>query len=229
MVKNPCYVSCLILFLSAVSVPSELAVVNAVPSESDAVRKLDLDPHLVGWWRFDETSGRTAADSSGHGRSGTLKGNLSFDKCSVRGQAGSALKFASGQDCVEITGYRGVTGTWPRTLTAWIKTTAPEGEIVSWGSDEYGKLWTFGFIRGRVGVTPKGGYLYMNAETHDDTWHHLAVVVEETELPNLHDHVRLYKDGAPAEIHDIGLLDLWPIETGSDFDVRIGRGFRRGH
>ncbi|MFC1635325.1 hypothetical protein ACFL5Z_10830, partial [Planctomycetota bacterium] len=34
-----------------------------------------------------------------------------------------------------------------------------------------------------------------------------------------------YKDGQPAEIHDIGLLDLWPVDTGKDIDVRIGRQF----
>jgi hypothetical protein len=66
----------------------------------------------------------------------------------------------------------------------------------------------------------------MNDQTHDDKWHHVAVVVEETKLPNLHDHVTLYKDGTLAEIHDIGLLDLWPIETGDVLDVRIGRGFK---
>ena len=54
----------------------------------------------------------------------------------------------------------------------------------------------------------------------------VAVVVEKADLPNLHDHVKLYLDGAPAEIHDIGLLDLWPIETGKELDVRIGRGFQ---
>ena len=37
----------------------------------------------------------------------------------------------------------------------------------------------------------------------------------KAELPNLHDDVTLYLDGAPAEIHDIGLLDLWPIQTGT--------------
>jgi len=40
--------------------------------------------------------------------------------------------------------------------------------------------------------------------------------------PNLHDDVKLCKDGAPAEIDDIGLLDLWPVETGESQDVRIG-------
>jgi hypothetical protein len=87
-------------------------------------------------------------------------------------------------------------------------------------------MWTLGFIRERIGVTPKGGYLYINPEIHDDVWHHVAVVVQDAELPNLHDDVKLYLNGELAEIHDIGLLDLWPIETGSDLDVRIGRGFQ---
>jgi hypothetical protein len=50
--------------------------------------------------------------------------------------------------------------------------------------------------------------------------------VEKAELPNLHDDVKLYLDGVLAEIHDIGLLDLWPIDTGSDLDVTIGDGFK---
>ncbi|MCK4958117.1 MAG: hypothetical protein KAT00_01930 [Planctomycetes bacterium] len=51
-------------------------------------------------------------------------------------------------------------------------------------------------------------------------------MVGEAEWPNLHDDVTLYKDGVVTEIHDIGLLDLWPIVTGSDLDVRIGIGLR---
>jgi len=50
-------------------------------------------------------------------------------------------------------------------------------------------------------------------------------VVEDADLPNLHDNVKLYKDGTIADIHDIGLLDLWPVNTGSGVDVRIGRRF----
>jgi len=111
-------------------------------------------------------------------------------------------------------------------VAAWIKTTSSRGEIISWGTEDYGKMWIFSFIRGRIGVTPFGGYLYINDVVHDDKWHHVATVVREAELPNLHDDVKLYKDGTPAEIHDIGLLDLWPIETGSKLDVRIGRRFK---
>ncbi len=189
-------------------------------------KTLDTDPNLVGWWALDSGTDKTTPDSSRHKRSGMLKGNLSFDKDSVQGKTGKALKFDGQDDYVEIAKYKGVTGTRPRTVAAWIKTAKSQGEIISWGADEAGQMWTFGFIRGRVGVTPNGGYLYMNAETHDDQWHHVAVVVEQAELPNLHDNVKLYKDGTLAEIHDIGLLDLWPIETGNSLDVTIGRKFK---
>jgi hypothetical protein len=187
---------------------------------------LDTDPHLVGWWKFEESSGTSAADSSVRHRFGTLKGGLTFDRDSVSGKIGKALKLDGHDDFIEVTEYKGVVGTHPRTVAAWIQTTNPRGEILSWGSDDYGKMFIFGFIRGRIGVTPKGGYLYMNPETHDGEWHHVAAVVQEAELPNLHDDVKVYKDGELAEIHDIGLLDLWPIETGGELSVRIGRQFR---
>lgn len=186
---------------------------------------LDTDPNLVGWWRLDETAGNVAADSSGHKRDGTLKGGLSFDKNSTPGKMGKALRFDAKDAVIEVKDYKGIAGTQPRTVAAWIKTASSRGEIVSWGKGDFGQMFTFGHIRGRVGVTPSGGYLYMNAETQDDKWHHVAVVVQKAELPNLHDDVKLYLDGAPAEIHDIGLLDLWPIQTGQELPVRIGRGF----
>ena len=186
---------------------------------------LDADPHLAGWWKLDDASGTTAADASKHGRKGALQGGLAFDKDSDAGRVGKALKFDGKAGTVEITGYKGVTGARPRTVAAWIKTKASRGEILSWGEGEFGKMFTFGFIRGRVGVTPSGGYLYMNDPVNDDAWHHVAAVVEEAERPNLHDHVKLYKDGELAAIHDIGLLDLWPLDTGDKLDLRIGRGF----
>jgi hypothetical protein len=191
----------------------------------DKPKTLDTDPNLAGWWKFDETSGIIAGDSSKHDRKGFLREGLSFKKDSTSGRISKALKFGRGDAYVQITKYKGVTGTKPRTVAAWIKTENDNGEIISWGMDDFGKMFTFGFIRGRVGIKPNGGYLYINEETNDDRWHHLAAVVEEAELPNLYDDVKLYLDGELAEIHDIGLLDLWPIDTGKDLDVTIGDGF----
>jgi len=186
---------------------------------------LDADPHLVGWWKLDDASGTTAADSSKHGRNGTLQGGPSLADHSVAGRVGKALSLDGKNGFVEITGYKGVAGTQPRTVAAWIKTKNSRGEIVAWGDDDFGKMWIFGFIRGHVGVTPSGGYLYINERINDDQWHHVAAVTEKGDPPNLHDSVKLYVDGTLAKIHDIGLLDLWPLDTGSGIDVRIGRGF----
>lgn len=199
---------------------------NAPLVQADEPVTLDTDPNLAAWWKFDETSGKTAADASKHGRNAALKGEWSFDKNTAAGQVGKAIRLDGGESYLEVPKYKGIGGSRPRTLAAWIKTATTAGEIISWGTNDFGRMWTFGFVRGRIGVTPHGGYLYMNAETHDDQWHHIAVVVEQAESPNLHDDVTLYLDGEVAVIHDIGLLDLWPIETGNELDVRIGRRFK---
>ena len=219
--------SSLVVLLSGLIISiSGLAQPKTVAADKDAPNTLDTDPHLVGWWKLDETSGNTAADSSGHKRKGTLKGELSFDRDSVPGRIGKTLKLGGEDSYIEITKYKGVVGTTPRTIAAWIRTTSSKGEVISWGADDYGKMFTFCFIRSRLGIRPNGGYYYMNDPIHDDQWHHVAAVIKEAELPNLHDDAVLYKDGVIAEIHDIGLLDLWPIDTGSDLDVRIGRQFK---
>jgi hypothetical protein len=212
------------LFISAIALALPGAGVRAGNTGKPVT--LDNDPNFVGWWKFDETAGSVAADSSGHKRDGTLTGGLTCDKDSVAGKVGRAMRFGAKDALIEVKDYKGIGGTHARTVAAWIKTASSQGEIVSWGKRDFGQMFTLGYIRGRVGVTPHGGYLYMNAETHDDQWHHVAVVVQKAELPNLHDDVKLYLDGAPAEIHDIGLLDLWPVQTGQEQNVRIGRGFR---
>ncbi|MBL7134267.1 MAG: LamG domain-containing protein [Phycisphaerae bacterium] len=221
MGKTALLVLSAVLLLGLVGAALTFAAAGAKNEPAD----LDTDPHLAGRWTFDDASGTTAADASKHGRKGALQGGLSFDKHSAAGRVGKALGFDGKAALVEVTGYKGVTGTRPRTVAAWIKTKSSRGEILSWGEEEFGEMWTFGFIRGRVGVTPSGGYLYMNDPVNDDAWHHVAVVIEEAERPNLHDHAKLYKDGEPAAIHDIGLLDLWPIDTGNALDVRMGKGF----
>jgi len=214
-----------LLLLVLLAGVSSLELVKPAAANEDGSRTLDKDPNLAGWWKLDETSGKAAADSSRHKRKGALKEGMSFDKDSVAGRTGKALKFGSDDGYVEITGYKGVVGTKPRTVAAWIKTESTRGEIISWGTDDFGKMFTFCFIRGRVGIKPNGGYYYMNDPADDGQWHYVAAVMKEAELPNLHDDAVLYKDGAIAEIHDIGLLDLWPIETGDELDVTIGDGF----
>jgi hypothetical protein len=220
----------IVLFMAAVlcATPNSTAQDAGKPVAGARELKgpLDSDPKLAGWWRFEEVAGGMAADSSGKGRAGALEGGATFESCSVPGRVGKAIRFTGGEDCIRIKGYKGITGQGPRTIAAWIKTAAREGSIVVWGADGPGKLWQLGYIRGGIGVSPKGGYFYMKSVTADDAWHQVAVVVRDASPPNLHDDVKLFINGELAEIDDIGLLDLWPIDTGDKLDVTIGQRFK---
>ena len=207
---------CYFLTIAAICLPSAAAKKKPVA--------LDKDPHLVGWWKFEETKGTTAADSSKAKHKGTLSEGFTFETASVTGKVGKAIKLTADQ-YVEIKGYKGVTGTKPRSVAAWFKTTKNRGDIAVWGARDSGKQFRFGHIRGRLGMTPFGGYYYMKEYTNDDKWHHIVLVITESELPNLHDNVRIFVDGKVAEVDDIGLLDLLPIETAKEADVRLGTGF----
>ncbi|UCE46458.1 MAG: hypothetical protein JSW47_12645, partial [Phycisphaerales bacterium] len=55
--------------ICSVSLILLLSLMLASPAEAE----------LVGWWKFDEGSGTTAADSSGKGNDGTLGGSASWD------------------------------------------------------------------------------------------------------------------------------------------------------
>lgn len=207
---------CSILTIAAISLAGAAAEKKPVA--------LDKDPHLVGWWKFEETKGATAADSSKAKHNGTLSGGFTFDAASVDGKVGKGIKLTADQ-YVEIKGYKGVTGTKPRSVAAWFKTKRNRGDIAIWGARDSGKQFRVGHIRGRLGITPFGGYYYMKEYTNDDKWHHIVLVITESELPNLHDNVRIFVDGKVAEVDDIGLLDLLPIETAKEADVRLGTGF----
>jgi hypothetical protein len=54
------------------------------------------DADLIGWWKFNETAGITAADSSGNGHDGTLNGNPTW----ATGKLGGALRFDGVDDYV---------------------------------------------------------------------------------------------------------------------------------
>ncbi len=84
----------------------------------------EVDPNLVAWWKLDEASGSTAADSAGI-YNGTLRGGPTWAKGIVDG----ALRFDGDNDCVEIGNYPVFNS--PRgsfSVTLW-------ANIGSWSSD----------------------------------------------------------------------------------------------
>ncbi len=77
-----------------------------------------VSSNLVGWWKFNETSGNSAADSSGSGLTGTLKGAFTLTSNGYLNFAGT-----TGTDRVEVTNTSSL-NTTVLTVTAWVNADA---------------------------------------------------------------------------------------------------------
>ena len=79
-------------------------------------------PHLIGYWKLDETSGRIASDSSGNGNDGRLVGGV--DWAPTSGKCNGAAKFGGGNCHIEIpaTEMTLTTGT----VALWVRLAEPQ-------------------------------------------------------------------------------------------------------
>jgi type II secretory pathway pseudopilin PulG len=149
---------------------------------------------IVGCWKLDETSGTTAADSSGNDNNGTLV-NMTPATDWVTGQIGGALDFDGTDDYVDLGTYSSLNfgSSGPFTVAAWVKTTDTYGMIVSFrsstndgpvidlavgyegGASAPGKAMIL--VRQDGGG---GGYAHVASEddvdVNDGQWHHVAAV-----------------------------------------------------
>jgi hypothetical protein len=133
---------------------------------------------------------------------------------------GSALQFDGIDDYVEINGYKGITGTNSRTVTAWVKTDINDkyADIISWGSTDNGGRWL-------LTINPDGALkmaVYGNTvgttDVTDGKWHYVAAVFENDGTPNVTD-VKLYVDGVKDPISS---SVSQTINTGNIENVKIG-------
>ncbi len=79
---------------------------------------LIIDPHLIGWWPFEEGQGTVALDASGHGNHATLIGDPQW----VPGYDGLALDFDGQGDYLDtgkLPSQLGIAGSAPRTVALW--------------------------------------------------------------------------------------------------------------
>lgn len=97
-----------------------LAATGGVGFAAGSISELRLTNNLAGYWKFDETTGRTAADSSGLGNAGGLRNFPTNDTQWVRGKHGGALNFRGAplNDYVLVTNYPKSTTTL--TVAAWV-------------------------------------------------------------------------------------------------------------
>lgn len=153
---------------------------------------------LVGWWKLDETTGTTAADSSGNGNDGTLM-RMGSSKWTT-GAVGGALEFDGNNDYVDLPIGSVINSLTNCTIATW----------VNWsGGSSWQRIWDFGtgttvnmFLTARNSYTgtPRfaitiSGWTDEDRVTAPDVltsgWHHIAVTIDANN--SVHS---LYLDGA---------------------------------
>jgi hypothetical protein len=140
----------------------------------------DIEPGLTAWWKLDETSGDTAADASGHGNKGRLRGRPEW----VKGYKGGGLKLDGKEDYVAIENLVYARAGLPAaTVAAWLRTGSDAHQIIAaFDRNEYWRLEIGNPLAGSglIGwdvMTDLGQIdLFSRARIHDGQWHHVAGV-----------------------------------------------------
>jgi hypothetical protein len=168
-------------------------------------------------WQFNDGGGSVALDSSGNELHGTLK-NMNASNW-TGGKHCGGLYFDGVNDYVEISGFKGITGSSSRTCSAWIKTTRPDVQILSWGIAQVESKWVIrtngdGTLRAEV----QGGYIYGTTPIADGNWHHIAVTLHDDSSANISEAL-LFVDG---QLEAVGGVSPCPIRTIASTNVKIG-------
>ncbi|MBN2064332.1 MAG: discoidin domain-containing protein [Sedimentisphaerales bacterium] len=165
---------------------------------------------LYGHWTLDDASGTVATDSSVYANNGTVFG----DPARSLGRVGNCFTFDGIDDYVVIPDCRGIAGSNPRTVSAFIKADVDIDNsernlhcIVSWGrslNSGYAKWFvSLDDVTGKLALGIYGARLLGGVSLEDGTWHHIAVVLPDG-ADNIN-QVKMYVDGIEVETNAIGL------------------------
>ncbi|MCU0917705.1 MAG: LamG domain-containing protein [Planctomycetes bacterium] len=180
---------------------------------------LTADPNLVGWWTMDEGAGTRVLDRSGRSRHGRFQAGDS--PTWVAGSEGTALSFdgLSSSGYVTITGYNGILGNNPFSITAWVKATdMGDRTIVCWGAGTAGQRADFRLYLGRLRLEHGNGNLQGSTALNDDEWHHVACAVNRDAMLQSPD-VSFYLDGEEdtyltSDPDKFNILGTFPVTIG---------------
>src|SRR3989344_4660568 len=184
------------------------------------VHAQDITTSLVGHWKFDETSGTVASDSSGNNKTGTLTNGPTW----TTGKINSALNFDGTDDYVNL-GNMNVSGSGI-TIAAWVKadsfSSAIDTRFISKANStsEQGHYWMLGQTNSggdklRFRLKAGGSTQTLIASSGDlplNTWFHAIATYDGSTM-------RLYKDG--IEVGSVAKLGTIDIDT--TIPANIGR------
>jgi len=141
-----------------------------------------VEAGTVALWRFEETSGSTASDSSANSNDGTLT-NMSSPSCWVDGEIGGGLYFDGSDDYVNCGDDSSLDfGTGDFTVELWMKTSASAGEYQGLIGKIDTSTWTGWGLQmrtdGSVDVYLNGEHNYISGDydLRDGEWHHVVAI-----------------------------------------------------
>jgi len=182
----------------------------------------------VGHWRFDESSGLVAADSSGNNLNGALAGDLTW----VGGTVGAgALSFGGSDGIVEVPDDPVLDVDSMLTIATWVNahdffnfyflvSKSPSGSA----RDNYPGNFEFR-LRTGDGVLEFGhqtseaeDYVFYTSSSPVTTgrWHHVAVTLEKGGL--VHFYIDGMLAGTASQTADFGILNNEPVRIGGRKD-----------
>jgi hypothetical protein len=165
---------------------------------------------LIGWWKFDETEGTTAQDSSGNNHNGTLVGNAKW----TQGKIGGAIDLDGKSGFVQIADKSAFDIAGQITVACWANIRSVPVEyaaIVTKGDDAWRLSTAQQQRKFHCSVNNYSNIvLEGSTEVAANEWHHAAMVYDGSEL-------RIYVDGKldAAKPWNGGI-------AANDFDVLIG-------
>ena len=154
---------------------------------------------LVGWWKFDEGSGTTAADSSGNGNTMNLVNGVNW----VAGKMGDAIS-ANGTNQYGTVPAINLSGTSAVTVAFWANrtySTTTESVMLESTTNYNNSNTGFGFFPDDTGCTGIATAVHGNVgysvncytQPTSGVWHHLAIIFDKTQAGN--NQTALYIDG----------------------------------
>jgi hypothetical protein len=128
---------------------------------------------LIGWWTFDEGSGDIASDLSDYGNDGILRGDPQW----VDGIYSGAIDLDGNDDYIEIDSIADNLTDNNFSVSAWIKTTSGEGNVIGANSSGSGHEFIFGVSgNGTLLVEATSNINSYPPVINDGQWHFIAYV-----------------------------------------------------
>lgn len=166
------------------------------------IAQANIRDGLVGWWKMDEGSGTTTADSSGQGNTGTLINTPIW----VNGIKGGAISFNGSNQYVTAATSGLPSGTASRTLSGWIYIT------------QY-LHYNIGFCYGGAGGGAIFGY-YLNGSTLNFWGNGDDINTGYTISLNQWQNIAITYDGSNVSMYVNGVQVLAP--TAPPFGLNTG-------